>query len=332
MTFDIVCHLNGLNVKLPLAICGLGRFATRRILPAIAQCPCVELVAVVDHSGKARDIPLGVRRFASLEDYLETKPVGAIHITSPNFLHAQHTLQCLTAGLHVICEKPMATNSVDCQYMIKAARDFNLQLWVGHMLRYSPALLLARQWLQNGSIGELLSINAIFHYELAEISRTWAFRADRTGGGALMDAGIHCIDVIRLFTAEPIKVLTASRDSRSHEDGVERKATCRLAAGEVKCLVDVNSQAPYKTLLTISGTGGEIVIDNFAASWGEVAVKLYAYDGGEPVKEELVDVSTIYSEQLRNFAKAIAQPELVAFQDIFAAENVKIAEELYAIS
>lgn len=323
--------MNDLNVKLSLAICGLGRFASRRILPAIAQCPGVELVAVVDHSGKARDIPVGVRRFASLEDYLETKPVGAIHITSPNFLHAHQTLQCLTAGLHVICEKPMATNSVDCQYMIKAARDFNLQLWVGHMLRYSPALLLARQWLLNGSIGELLSINVIFHYELAEISRTWAFRADHSGGGALMDAGIHCIDVIRLFTAEPINVLTASRDSHSHEDGVEREAICSLAAGVVKCTVDVNSQAPYKTLLTISGTNGEIVIDNFAASWGEVAVKLYAYDGGEPVMQELVDVSTIYSDQLRNFAKAIAQPELVAFQDIFAAENVKIVEELYAI-
>lgn len=319
-------------MKLSMAICGLGSFAIRRILPAIAQCPGVELVAVVDQSEKARDIPVGVHRFASLEDYLETKPVGAIHITSPNFLHAQQTVQCLAAGLHVICEKPMAINSVDCQYMIKVARDFKLQLWVGHMLRYSPALLLALQWLQNGSIGELRSINTIFHYELDEFSRKWAFRSDRAGGGSLMDAGIHCIDVIRLFTAEPINVMAATRDSHSHEGGVERNATCRLAAGEVNCLVDVNSHAPYKTLLTISGTGGVIVIDNFAASWGKVAVKLYAHSGGEPLKEELVDVSTIYSEQLRNFANAIAQPEPVAFQDLFAADNVKIIEEIYAIS
>lgn len=324
--------MNDLNGKLPLAICGLGRFATRRILPAIAQCPEVELVAVVDRSGKAQDLPVGVRRFTSLEAFLATNPVGAIHIASPNFLHAQQSLQCLAASLHVLCEKPMATNSVDCQSMIRAARDLNLQLRVGHMLRYSPALQLAHQWFQNGLVGELLSINAIFHYELPEISRPWAFRADRTGGGALMDAGIHCIDVIRLFTAEPISVLTASIDSHSHEDGVERKATCRFAAGAVNCLVDVNSHAPYKSLLKISGTEGEIVIDNFAASWGKVAVKLYAHDRGEPVKEELVDVSTIYAEQLRNFAKAIAQPELAAFQDISAAENVRIVEELYAIS
>ena len=324
--------MNVLNGKLPLAICGLGRFATRRILPAIAQCPNVELVAVVDHSGKAQDLPVGVRRFTSLEAFLETNPLGAVHIASPNFLHAQHSLQCLAAGLHVLCEKPMATNSADCQSMIKVARDFNLQLRVGHMLRYSPAVQLARQWLQNGLVGEPLSINMIFHYELAEISRPWAFRSDRNGGGALMDAGIHCIDVIRLFTGEPIGILAVSTDRQSFEDGVERKASCHFAAGAVNCLVDVNSHAPYKTLLTISGTEGEIVIDNFAASWGEVAVKLYAHDHSKLVKEELVDVSNIYTEQLRNFAKSIAQPGLAAFQDISAAENVRKVEELYAIS
>jgi predicted dehydrogenase len=324
--------LNYLKGKLPLAICGLGRFATRRILPAIAQCPNVELAAVVDRSGNAQDLPAGVRRFTSLEAFLETNPVGAIHIASPNFLHAHHSLQCIKAGLHVLCEKPMATNSMDCQTMIHAAQNLNLQLWVGHMLRYSPALQLARHWLQNGLVGKPLSINTVFHYELAEISRPWAFRSDLSGGGALMDAGIHCIDVIRLFTAEPISLLTASTDRHTYEDGVERSATCRFAAGTVNCLVDVNCHAPYETSLTISGTDGRIVIDNFAASWGEVAVKLHANDRGELGKQELVDVSMVYAEQLRNFANAIAQPEHAAFQDISAAENVRTVEELYAIS
>jgi len=147
-----------------------------------------------------------------------------------------------------------------------------------------------------------------------------------------MDAGIHCIDVIRLFTGEPISILDVSTDRHTFEDGVERKAFCRFAAGAVNCLVDVNSHAPYKTLLTISGTEGEIVVDNFAASWGGVAVKLYDHDHRKAVKEELVNVSNIYTEQLRNFAKSIVQPGLPAYQDISAAENVRNVEELYAIS
>lgn len=147
-----------------------------------------------------------------------------------------------------------------------------------------------------------------------------------------MDAGIHCIDVIRFLTSDSVNVLAANTDRHSHEDGVERRANCSFTAGGVSSLVDVHSQAPYTTLLTITGTEGEIVIDNFAACWGVVTVKLYTHHRGDPVREKVVDVSTIYAEQLRNFAKMIDQPEVVATQDISAAENVRIIEKLYAIS
>lgn len=318
-------------MRLPLAICGLGRFAIRRILPAITQCPDIELVAVVDRTGRAQDLPVSVRRFTSLDAFLATNPVGAVYIASPNFLHAQHSLQSLEAGLHVICEKPMATNSIDCQTMIKTARDLNLQLWVGHMLRYSPALKLAHQWFKQGLVGELQTISTIFHYELAETSRPWAFYSDRTGGGALMDAGIHCIDVIRNFTTEPISILAANLDYRSHDDGIERKAACHFVAGAVNCTVDINSQAPYKTLLTILGDKGKIIVNNFAATWGDVKVQLYSNDQNQLVKEELVDTSIIYNEQLRSFAKVVAEPNFAAFQDESAAENVRVIEKLYSI-
>jgi len=325
-------QLNESNVKLPLAICGLGRFATRRVIPAIAQCTNIELVAVVDRSGKEQDLPIGLRRFMSLESFLETNPIGAVYITSPNYLHARQSLQCLAAGLHVLCEKPMATKSVDCQSMLKAARDLNLHLSVGHMLRYSPAVQLARQWMQNGVVGEPNSIRIIFHYDLPEISRPWVYLRDCAGGGALMDAGIHCIDVIRFLTGDPVNVLSANTDRHSYEDGIERSANCNFISGGVSSSIEVCSQAPYATLLKISGTKGEVVIDNFAACWGVVTAKLYTHRRGDPVREEVVDVSSIYAEQLRNFANMVGQPGVISYQDTIASDNVRIIEELYAIS
>lgn len=321
-----------LNKRLPLSICGMGRFATRRILPAIDQCPEFELVSVVNHSGINGDLPASVRQFASLDAFLEEKPAGSIYIASPSFLHAQHSIKCSLAGLHVLCEKPMATNNIDCHSMINVARDNNLQLWVGHMLRYSPALELARSWFRMGLIGELLSIDAIFHYELVEIDRPWAFRSGHFGGGALMDAGIHCIDAIRSFATGPISALSTIMDSHLHNDRVERKAKCNFRFGAVDCQLDIDSRAPYMTSLAIRGSGGTVAINNFAATWGEVAVELFVPHESQPVKSSLIDVSNIYCKQLRSFAKAVANPDLAATQDYSAAENVRVIEELYSIT
>lgn len=147
-----------------------------------------------------------------------------------------------------------------------------------------------------------------------------------------MDAGIHCIDAIRLLVGDPVNSLTADTDRNSHKDGIERSAECCFTANGVSCTIKVRSQSPYETRLTVSGTEGDIVIDNFAACWGAITVKLYARESCNPVKEATVDVSAIYRVQLRDFAKAIDQSEGVSFQDCSAAENVRIVEELYAIS
>jgi predicted dehydrogenase len=321
--------------KLSLAICGLGRFAIQRILPAISACQNVKLVSVVDRSGKTNCLPPNTRRFESLEHFLDTRPTGAVYISTPNYLHAQQTLQCLEAGLHVLCEKPMATNSSDCQAMVHAAHQLNLHLKIGHMLRYSPALQLARSWLQNGIVGEPRAISTFFHYNLPVKNRPWAFRQDFAGGGALMDAGIHCIDAIRFLLGDPVILLGVITDHPAQSNSVESSAVCRFTAGGVISFVQVCSRAPYWSRLSVSGTDGEIVIDNFAACWGMVVVKIFARRPGHAlhaVKEEIVDVSMTYSEQIRDFADTVKRSEVSISASLDAAENVRIVEELYAIS
>jgi len=320
------------NKILPMAICGLGRFATRRIIPAISMCQNVELVAVVDRSIKACHFTSNIHRFKSLEELLDSRLSGAVYISTPNYLHAQQTLQCLERGIHVLCEKPMATNSFDCQSMVQTAQNLKLHLRVGHMLRYSPALQLARSWLQNGMVGEPRTICTFFHYDLPEENRPWAFRQELAGGGALMDAGIHCIDAIRFLVGDPVTLLGAMIDP-TLAGSVERSAVCRFTAGGVISFVQVCSQAPYWSRLSISGTDGEIVINNFTACWGMATVKLFASQPSQamPIKEVTVDVSMTYSEQIRNFADAVCSSEVDSTAALDAAENVRIVEKLYAM-
>ena len=146
-----------------------------------------------------------------------------------------------------------------------------------------------------------------------------------------MDAGIHCIDAIRFLVGDPV-ILLGAMTEQIPAGSVERSAVCRFTAAGVVCFVQVCSQAPYWSRLSISGTDGEIVIDNFAACWGMATVKLFASQPGHAVKEVMVDVSTTYSEQIKNFADAVCRTEVDSVAALDAAENIRIVEKLYAIS
>ena len=145
-----------------------------------------------------------------------------------------------------------------------------------------------------------------------------------------MDAGIHCIDAIRFLVGDPVILLGAMTDP-TLSGSVERSAVCRFTAAGVICFVQVCSQAPYWSRLSISGTDGDIVIDNFAACWGMATVKLFASQPVHAVKEVTVDVSTTYAEQIRNFAEAVCRSEVDSTAALDAAENVRIVEKLYEI-
>ncbi len=319
------------NYMLPLAICGMGRFVTRRILPALSNVVNVKLTAVIVRSGLFDEgIPADVSRFTSLENYLASSPVGAIYIATPNYLHAIQSVQSLNAGLHVICEKPMAISKADCDNMISVARNSGLHLQIGHQLRYSPALILARSWIQNNFIGKLKTIQIKFHYNLPLSARLWAYQFDISGGGCLMDAGIHGIDAIRFLTGGGnTQILSFNTDRKLNKDGIEREAVCSFIMGGINCSLNINATDSYSTILKISGTDGEILVNDFAASWGYVKLKLTRKDSDTKVIEETVDVSSIYVDQMKDFANKILNAKFDSSSSVEAAENVKFIQELY---
>ncbi len=316
--------------KITLAICGLGGFAKRRILPALASCPNIELVAVVDRSMTASELSPSIMRFNSLDDLLESNLADSVYISTPNYLHCQQTLQCLVAGRHVLCEKPMAMNSRDCEAMLLAAQKSKLQLTVGHMLRYSPALQEVRRWLQSGMLEKPRSIDVSFCYDLPEGKRPWAFRKEFSGGGALMDAGVHCIDTVRFLVGDPVIALEAQMDSLG-SSGIDRVARCRFTAAGVFGLLGVCSNAPYSSSLTICGDEGQIVVDGFAACWDTVPLRYISFEKQSLNQEVIVDVSSTYARQLQAFADVILTQNVNYRSSMDALENIKIIEKLYEI-
>lgn len=319
------------NKKITLAICGLGGVARRRILPALIFNPDIELVAVVDRTMSDSELSPNIKRFNSLEELLDSDFADAVYISTPNHLHSRQTLQCLKAGRHVLCEKPMAISSPDCESMLRAAKKSELQLMIGHMLRYSPAVQVARKWLESGMIGAPRSVNATFYHDLPEGKRPWAYQKEFSGGGALMDAGVHCIDTIRFLVSGRVDVVESKTDSLG-VSGIDRIAHCDFTVADVKCSLSVCSNAPYSSGLSISGDVGEIVVNGFAACWDNVTLRFSSYENKSLDKEVMVDVSKTYAHQLQAFVDAINCQDADYRSATDALENIKIVEMLYAIS
>jgi glucose-fructose oxidoreductase len=192
------------------AVVGLGWFAQDAVLPAFKSLKQAELSALVSGDDK-KLAQLGkrykVERRASYDDYdelLASGEIDAVYLVLPNSLHADYAMRAAQAGVHVLCEKPMATSESECRRMIEAAREGGVKLMIGYRLHFEAGNLAAMELARSGKLGELRHYDAVFAMPVEEgNSRLSA----ELGGGPLNDIGIYCINAARyLFQDEPKEV------------------------------------------------------------------------------------------------------------------------------
>ncbi len=185
--------------RLRFAIVGCGAVVERFHLPALRQIAGVRLSALVDRDLRRLRL-LGIRYPSArlCRDVDELPPhIDAALVAVPNALHAPLAIKLLRRGVHVLCEKPMATTVEACRDMNEAGRRTGAVLVVGHHKRFVPSIQKAKQLLDEGSLGAICSITGSMG-----LPRTWhtrsAFDLDSSlaGGGVLIDDGVHLIDLV----------------------------------------------------------------------------------------------------------------------------------------
>ena len=139
------------------------------------------------------------------------RQVDAVYIALPNSMHADYTIRAARAGVHVLCEKPLAVTAADCRRMIAACRNAGVKLMVAYRLHFETINLAAVELARNGRLGELKYFNSSFSMRV----RRGDIRTKRAfGGGTLPDIGVYCINAARyLFRAEPTQVTAVSINS-----------------------------------------------------------------------------------------------------------------------
>ena len=199
-----------MNKKIRYAVVGLGHISQTAVLPAFMHAENSELAALVTgNPEKDRELSerYGVKAYTydDLESALDKEKVDAVYIATPNILHREHTQRAAQAGVHVLCEKPMATTQEDCEVIMRATKRNNVKLMIAYRLHFNDANLHAVRTAQSGELGELRFFGSLFGLRVKEGNiRT---RKD-LGGGTLFDIGIYCINAARyLFRDEPIEVI-----------------------------------------------------------------------------------------------------------------------------
>ncbi|OXM16582.1 Gfo/Idh/MocA family protein [Paenibacillus herberti] len=145
-------------------------------------------------------------QYTSIAEMLEKEDLDAVDITLPTFLHRQVTVQCLEAGVHVLCEKPMAMDTDECDAMIQAAEQAGKSLLIGQCLRFWPAYVELKKLIDEGSLGK---VTYAYFYRGGGTPTwgPWVLEKDK-GGGALLDMHVHDTDVVNWLFGKPEAVST----------------------------------------------------------------------------------------------------------------------------
>jgi predicted dehydrogenase len=256
--------------KVRYAVVGLGHIAQVAVLPGFKQARNAELAALV--SGDATKLQKLGRKYkvealfnyGEYQDLLRSGTIDAVYISLPNHLHRDYCVQAAQAGVHILCEKPLAVTEGDCEAMIQAAEDHQVYLMTAYRLHFDLATLTAVAEGQNGALGELRFLNAALSHAVPDprnIRRTPRLQ----GGGPLYDLGIYCINAARmLFKAEPAEVAALMHaDDRDRSVGVETSLAglLRFPGGELATFECSNDSAELSEF-TLVGSKGQVRIDD----------------------------------------------------------------------
>lgn len=157
-------------------------------------------------------------------DLLTDPEIDVIDITAPNALHKDMALSAIAAGKHVYCEKPLAPLSADAREMAEAAKAAGVVTQVGFNYLCNPMMILAKQMIEAGELGEIRSYRGI-HAEdyMADAHAPHSFRTDPAGGGVLADLGSHALATAEFLLGPIVRVMgdcVTAVDSRPGRDGI----------------------------------------------------------------------------------------------------------------
>jgi predicted dehydrogenase len=315
------------------AVVGAGSTAQRSVLPAFVRATRARLRTIVSGDA-ARGRELGARyllartwSYAEYEALLASGAVDAVYIDAPVAMRREHAVRAARAGVHVLCEKPMAATERDCVAIIDAAREARVKLMVADCLRFDPANVGAKDTVESGVIGELRSLTS-------SVARGLPRDADRDRdadpcAGPTFDAALECVSTARrLFRDEPVGVMAiqASVDEclpRSAADETTA-VVLRFPRGRVATFVCSHGGARTSHLRLV-GTRGELLVERAYCAEGE---RVHRLTVGDRSRERRFPMRDPFAGQLDHFAECVLEDRAPAASGEQGLAEVRVLRAL----
>jgi glucose-fructose oxidoreductase len=313
-------------------VVGLGHITQVAMLPAFAHATeNSELRALVSGDpaklqelSKSYQVPL-TYSYEQYRECLHSGEVDAVYIALPNSMHCEYSVAAARAGIHVLCEKPMAVNEEECEHMIREARQGHVRLMIANRLHFDSSHLEAVKMVASGQLGDPRIFSSMITMQVKEGN----VRLDKKlGGGPLYDIGIYCINAARrLFAEEPVEVFAMNasmQDPRFAEVEETTSAILRFTQGRlatITCSFGAARESNYEIV------GAKAVLRSDPAYERSRPVTLSLLIDGQK-KELVVPQQDQFALELAEFSECVLQGRDPAASGEEGLADVRIIEAL----
>jgi predicted dehydrogenase len=301
--------------KVKWGVLGAGGIADRRTIPGMMLAKNAELVAVMEinmeFAERIRAKYNAKRAYDNTDALLADPEVEAVYIASPVIYHKEQVLKAAKAGKHILCEKPIALSVPACEELVEACNEAGVLSATGFMMRYHAYHQKMKEFISEGKIGDVVFCRGQFSCWYPDMEGAWRQNKKLSGGGALIDMGVHAIDLIQYLTDSKVTKVAALNDTKTFQYSVD-DSSCVLMklSNGATAHVDSNFNIPDAaslSLFEIYGTKGSIIAEG----------TLSQEEGGK-VRFMVSDVAGYDANQNRNQVKPLDVP--VTFGNMYTKE------------
>ena len=278
-----------------IGLIGCGAVARRFHLPAFREAGA-DVVAFTSRTAASAEAAANEwgsgKVVGDWRELIALEEIDAVDVCTPNASHAELAIAAAKAGKHVLVEKPIATTLDEADAMISAARKSKTILMTAHNVRYAPPFVAVAEEIASGSLGEIGAVRAAFGHSGPQVwapDATWFFDRSLSGGGALMDLGVHLADLLRSLLSDEVEevgaILSGSKEVEEAAQVVLKFERGAIASMHVSW---VATPAPDHQL-SIFGSKGTIHLDTttppvFRAGSGETRELTMTGDPDDPYR------------------------------------------------
>jgi UDP-N-acetylglucosamine 3-dehydrogenase len=313
---------------LKVGIIGSGKVSEEHVR-ALSKHPGAELTAIAETNDERRawcKANWNVNAYADYRNMLARESFDLIINCLPHAFHYPSTVDVLNAGIHTLLEKPLATNFSDCREMICLAKQKNLILAPGHVIRYFPAVARVKRWMNTENFGNLIMMDLVrshTNYFTGSLPQ-WFKSKKLCGGGILIMTGSHSIDTMQWYANSRVK-------------SVKAKTTRSDAAPEVETTVQAFLEMDNGVTATLRQSGYKTFNDvNTELSFTNGTIQSATFEDeikgivGDEVRTPpaLVNKDPFY-EQLDVVCRAVTENTPLDVEADYSAHIVRVIQAIY---